>query len=77
MESGVYSSLHPTCHHQVIFVKFNLSILHPPPCERTVWFYEKANPELIRRAIDEFDWTRALSNVSIDKKSFLFRRNVT
>ena len=25
MESGVYSSLHPSCHHQIIFAKFNLS----------------------------------------------------
>ena len=72
MESGVYSSLHPSCHHQVIFVKFNLSILYPPPYERTVWFYEKANPELIRRAINEFDWIRALSNVCIDKKVCYF-----
>ena len=68
MESGFYSSLHPSYHHQIIFAKFNLSILYPPPCERTVWFYEKASPELIRRAINEFDWTRVLSNVSIDKK---------
>ena len=41
MESGVYSSLHPSCHHQIIFAKFNLSILYPPHYERTVWFYEK------------------------------------
>ena len=44
MESGVHSSLHPNCHHQVVFVKFNLSILYRPPYERTVWFYEKAEP---------------------------------
>ena len=68
MESGVYSSLHPNCHHQVVFAKFNLSILYPPPYEKTVWFYEKANLELIRRAINEFDWIRALSNVSTDKE---------
>ena len=68
MESGVYSSLHPNCHHQVIFAKFTLSIFYPPPYERTVWFYEKANPELMQRAINESEWTRALSNVSIDKK---------
>ena len=43
-----------------------------PPYERTVWFYKKANPELIRRAINEFDWIRALSNVSIDKKVCYF-----
>ena len=41
--------------------------MYPPPYERAIWFYEKANPELIRRAINEFDWTRVLSNVSIDK----------
>ena len=36
MESGVYSSLHPSCHHQKIFAKFNLYILYPPPYETTV-----------------------------------------
>ena len=72
MESGVYSSLHPSFHHQIIFAKFNLPILYPASYERSVWFYEKANPELIRRAINEFDWTRALPNVTIDKKVFYF-----
>ena len=72
MESGLYSSLHSSCHHQVDFSKFNLSILYPPPYERTVWFYEKPNPELIRRAINELDWTKALSNVSISKKVCYF-----
>ena len=72
MDSGVHSSPHPNCHHQVVFAKFNLSIFYPPPYERTVWFYEKANPKHIRRAINEFDWIRALSNVSIDKKVCYF-----
>ena len=72
MESGLHSSPHPNCHHQVAFAKFNLSILYPTPYERTVWFYEKANPELILRAINECDWIRALSNVSIDKKVCYF-----
>ena len=34
MESGVHSCLHPNCDHQVVFAKFNLSILYPPPYER-------------------------------------------
>ena len=68
MESGVHSSLHPNCHHEVVFVKFNLSILYPPPYGRTVPFYKKANPELIRRGINELDWIKALSNVSIDEE---------
>ena len=31
MHSGVYPSLHPNCHHQIVFAKFNLTILYPPP----------------------------------------------
>ena len=29
-ESGVYLSLHPNCHHQVVYAKFNLQIFYPP-----------------------------------------------
>ena len=68
MKSGVHSSLHPNCHHQEVFAKFNLSVLYPLPYERTVWFYEKADTELIRRAINEFDWIRALSNANVVEK---------
>ena len=39
-----------------VFFNDILSIFYPPPDERTVWHYEKANTELIRRAIDRFDW---------------------
>ena len=34
IESGVHSSLHPNCHHQVTYPKFNLKIHYPPPYER-------------------------------------------
>ena len=49
MESRIHSSLHSNCHHQIVFAKFNLSIFYPPPYERSVWHYERANTELIRR----------------------------
>ena len=38
--SGVHSSLHPNCHHQVVFSNFNLKIYYPPPYERLIWKYE-------------------------------------
>ena len=76
MESAVHSTLHPNCHHQVVFAKFNLYILYPPPYERTVWFYEKANAELIQSAINEFDWTKALPNVSVDEKVCYFTKKL-
>ena len=32
----------------MIFVKFNLSIFYPPPWERTMWYYEKADTDFSR-----------------------------
>ena len=72
MESGIHSSLHSNCHDQIVFAKFNLSVFYPPPYERTVWYCERANTELIRRAIDQFDWVRALSNVNVGEKVYFF-----
>ena len=30
IESGVHPSLHPNCHHQLIYAKFNSQIYYPP-----------------------------------------------
>ena len=76
MESGIHSSLHSSCHHQIVFAKFNLSIFYPPPYERTVRYYERANTELIRRAIDQFNWVRTLSNVNVDEKVYFFTKTL-
>ena len=36
MYAGVYPSLHSICHHQVIYVKFNLQVEYPPPYIREI-----------------------------------------
>ena len=59
MELGVHSSLNPNCNHQVVFAKFNLFCVHHLTKE-LFWVYEKADAEHIQRAINEFDWIRAL-----------------
>ena len=41
MESGVHSSLHPNCHHQITYAKFNLKIYYPPPYERKYGIIKK------------------------------------
>ena len=46
-ESGVLSSLHNNCHHNIVFVKFNLDIEYPQPYKRLVWNYKKADSDLI------------------------------
>ena len=76
IESGMHSSLYPNCHHQIIFAKFDLRIFYPPPYERNVWHYKQANIELIRRAIDNFDWNRALDNVSPNRQVSIFNDTI-
>ena len=63
IESGVHPSLHPNCHHQIIFAKFNLDIVYPPPYAREIWHYQKANIDLIKRAINSFGCEKAFSNI--------------
>ena len=68
IESGVHSSLHRNCHHQIVFAKFNFLIHFSPPYSREVWHYEDANTELIKRPIEKFDWQRPfLTLVSMKK----------
>ena len=38
MNSEVHPSLHSNCHHQIVYVKFDLKVFYPPPYERTVAF---------------------------------------
>ena len=76
MESGIHPSLHSNGHHQIIFAKWNLFIFYPSPCERTVWHYERENTELTIRAIDQFDWLRALSNVNVDENVYFFTKTL-
>ena len=58
-ESVIHPSLCPNFHHPIIFEKFNLEILFPPPYFHNFWHYQDTNTDLIKRAIDMFDWNRA------------------
>ena len=40
MESGIHSSLHQNCHHQIIYAKINLKVCYLPPYERVLWHYQ-------------------------------------
>ena len=75
-DSGVHSSLHSNCHHQIVLTKFNLHIVYPPPYSREIWHYREANTRLIRRAIKEFNWERAFSNTNVNKKVDIFNRTI-
>ena len=70
MDSGVYSSLHPNCHHQIVFSKINLKIEYPPPYERIIWDYKHANTESINQAINTFDWENLFQGKHVDEQLF-------
>ena len=77
IDSGIHPSLHQNCHHQVIFCKLNLKIEYPPPHPCEVWDYEKAQTDLINRAIDQFDWVNLFLNKNIDERVILFNRTIS
>ena len=65
-ESGVHLSLHPNCHHQVIYAKFNLNVYYPPPYEHEIWHYKEVDTDLIRRSIEIFNSDRAFKNCNVN-----------
>ena len=75
MKSGVHSSLHLNCHHQIAFDKFNLKICYPP-CERETWHYEKANIDLICRSINPFSRDKKNSNIDVNLKEHLINQTI-
>ena len=76
VNSGVHSSLHANCHHRIVFEKFDLKIYYSPLYKREVWHYHEADSILIRRAIHEFNWKRALSNLNVDEQVTVFNRTI-
>ena len=76
VNSGVHSSLHPNCHHQIIHAKFNLRIFYPPPYERFPWHYLNANNDLIQWSISQFNWERAFSNKGVNKQISIFNEAI-
>ena len=69
-ESGTQPSLHPNCCHQIIYAKFNLKDIYPPPYTHKVWRDQDqdSSVDLIRGFINEFDWGRAFANKHVHEK---------
>ena len=62
----MHPSLHPNCHFQVIYAKFNLKVHYPPPYEHEVWHYKEVDTDLIRQSVEMFDWDRAFKNSKVN-----------
>ena len=66
VNSGVHGSLHPNCHHQITHSNFNLNIYYPPPYQRLIWDYKKADANIIRKALDSVNWERLFDGKNIN-----------
>ena len=76
MESGVHSSLHQNCHHQIIYAKIYLKVFYPPPSEREIWHCQRANVDLIQRAIEQFSWEKCFRNLNINEMVLVFNKTI-
>ena len=70
--SGVHSSLHPNCHHQIIYADIDFKVFYPPPYERKIWHYSRANVDAIRTSINNINWDRAFINANVNKLVEIF-----
>ena len=76
VDFGIYPSLHENCHHQIVYSKFDLKIFYPPPYERTVWHYQQADTELIKRSLESFDWKNAFSSCNPNEQVSMLIKTV-
>ena len=70
---GVHSFLHSNCYH---FFQIQLKISLSPPYERVIWECDKANNDLITKAIDAFDWDKKLSERCVNDQVLLFNETL-
>ena len=65
LDSQTRASLNPYCHHQIIFCKVNFRIPPPPPIDRKIWHFNRANSAAIKKSMTKFPWRQHL-NVNTD-----------
>ena len=77
MDSGVYASLHPHSHHQIVLANFDLKVFYLPLYERTMWHFSQANSDGIDRTVDLFDWESALTDLDVNERVPVFNDTIT
>ena len=68
MDSGAHTSLHPNCHHQIVYPNSNLKIEYPPLYERLVWGYKNTNAQLLDCKIETLNWKILVESKNVNEK---------
>ena len=64
LDCGTRASLDSYCHHQLIYCKVNFRIPHPPPFERKIWHFNRANTAAIKRSMNSFPCHQHLNTIT-------------
>ena len=75
-DSGVHASLHPNCHHQIVYAKLNLKTEYPPLYERLIWDYNKTDTQLLNCTIETFSWEKLLEDKNVNDPLHLFNKTM-
>ena len=54
LDCGTRVFLDSFCHHEITYCKLNFNIPSPPPFERKIWHYDRANIPLLKRGMFKF-----------------------
>ena len=68
VDSGVHPSLHPNCHHETTYCKFNLFTEYLPPYEQQVWDYKHADTNSIQKSLNQVNWNRLFQNKNVNEQ---------
>ena len=71
INSGVHSSIHKNCHHQVTFCKLHLNIEYSPPDECLVWDYKKADTNSFQKALKQVNWEFLFKKKNVHEQVFI------
>ena len=75
-ESGVHPSLHPNCHHQIVFSKLSLKVKYPSLYERLVWDYKNADYNQSVKQLKCFNWEKLFQNKNIHDQLKMFNETI-
>ena len=76
VNTGVHSSLHPNCHHQIVHSRFNLNVYYPSPYQRLTWDNKKADSIKIRQALDSVNWEKLFDKKNLNAQVMVLNETI-
>ena len=76
VDSSVLPSLDTHSKHNIINGRLNFHSPSPPPYERHIWDYAKANIDIIRKNLAGMDWNSLFFRLSVNEMALVFTDTV-